>query len=188
MLGLQSTEQPSPLDNDNSQNQSVIAADAKKVVSYVLARFGSGAAADKQRAARAQWFLNNAALGNLVAAQCLLGGTINTASHESPMYASAVTALQSTAIGANLWQEAVAAGPQWSTADSAASYPIMSGWVSAYARQYGLPVASVTGATTAPPTGTVVAGLPSVAGISPLVLIGGGVLLFLLLRRRSAAN
>lgn len=149
-----------------SSGGSNIPADVATVTNLVAA-FGGGSQADAQRAARAQWFLSKAQQGNVAAAQCLLGGLNTVASHEQPMYQAAVTALQASALGAETWQSAVAAGPFWSLQDSAASYPNMTAFVNSYTPRSVLAIGTT-------------------AAHSPLLWIAGaGVLALVLMRRRT---
>jgi hypothetical protein len=102
---------------------------AAPAVQNIMGQFTGGNSTDQARLARCQWFLTQASLGNVGAAQCLLGGQNTVASNELPYYNAAISSLQSTAFGAEVWQAAVAAGPYWSLSDSATSYPQMTAYV-----------------------------------------------------------
>ena len=122
---------------------------ASSVVNEFKSLFGQ-TTDDRQRAARAAFFLQNALQENVAAAQCLLGGQHNTASHERPMYDKAVAALQQTSAGAATYQQALTAGPYWSTSDTAASYPNMQ----AFVMQWGAAHNTATVTPPAPPAPT----------------------------------
>lgn len=139
---------------------------------------GSGSA-DQQRQARVNYFLGLAESGNVAAAQVLLGGTQNTASHERPMYNTAITQLQDTPVGSQVLAQAQQAGPFWSTSDSASNYPVMRNFVQTWANQNSiggaLSYATQSGATSLARTTTQIPGI--------VWLVGAGAVAVLLLRR-----
>jgi hypothetical protein len=105
------------------------AAAAYAGVKSLVALFGSNAE-DKNRAARAQYFAEQAAQGNVNAARVLYGGLANTASHERPMYQAAIDAVRQTEAGAAALAQAQVAGPYWSISDTSTNYPVMRAFTS----------------------------------------------------------
>lgn len=76
---------------------------------------------DAVRQAREQVFEQGAKQGSITAGRIMIGGTLNTASHESPMYQAGIQRLQQDPVGAKVMAAAALAGPYWDTTDNASS-------------------------------------------------------------------
>lgn len=105
------------------------AAAAYAGIKNLIGLFGSNQE-DRNRAARAQYFAQLAADGNVNAARVLYGGLANTASHERPMYQAAIDAVNQTQAGAAALAQAQIAGPYWSDTDTSTNYPVLRAFAS----------------------------------------------------------
>lgn len=98
----------------------------------ISSALSSGTKTDQQRQARCNDIKSRALAGNVYAAQCLLGGQQNTASHERPMYDAAIAEVTQSDSGAAALAVARSKGAYWSASDSAASYPQMTAYMNAW--------------------------------------------------------
>lgn len=160
--------------------------------------FHGGAATDATRQARADWFGTNAIQGrSVMAARILIGGTQNTASHESPMYDAEIAKV--AAQQPNVMNAAYAAGPYWDTTDDATSSKMRALVTQEVASNGIAPVtpATYTGANagtslvTTTPSVRLVAPASSVSSTMMYWVLGGIVVVlgiaFLVSRRRGGA-
>src|SRR5678815_719357 len=94
-----------------------VAIESFKAIESTL--FNGGATRDAQRQARCDWFTQAALAGSVTAARILIGGTIKTASNESPMYTKAIGIVQQTA--PDIMSAAQSQGAYWIDGDDATS-------------------------------------------------------------------
>jgi hypothetical protein len=137
--------------------------------------FGGGSAIDQQRQARANYFGQLAMQGNVAAAQILLGAIPNVSGNEQPMWQNWISQLSASAAGQQTLQRAQSLGPWWpvGSSDTVANYPIMKNFVAQWAAANPLSTIAANVST----------GVGAVArsGVAPWLLVGGGVLAFVLL-------
>lgn len=88
----------------------------QSIISDASSFLGKTGLTDAQRQARADFFGHSAANGSVTSARYLIGGTQNTASHESPMYQQWINSLEQGTfgdLGATVMAEAEAQGAKW---------------------------------------------------------------------------
>src|SRR5689334_4827028 len=149
-------------------------AGALVVIKDLASAFSSGSTRDAQRAARANYFGNLAVQGNVGAAQIILGALVpNVSGNELSMWQVWLNQLQQSAQGQATLVQAQQLGPWWpvNSTDTVTDYPIMKAHAAQWAAAH--PLANLPG-------------IPAAIASSSVLpwLIGGGLVLFLLTRKR----
>jgi hypothetical protein len=158
---------------------------AKTIFGDIEGLFKGGSAVDAARAARVQYFLNQANQGNVAAAQIIIGAIPNVAGNEDPMWESAIDQLRSSAAGSNVLAAAQALGPYWpvGSSDTAQSYPIMRSFTANWAA-HNAPLTAIANTLTGGAVNTLFGG-SAPSGASSLLVFGAvGLAAYLYLRKR----
>lgn len=153
-----------------------------------LSSFMGGAAVDAQRAARVQYFLNQASQGNVAAAQLIIAAPGNVSGNEQSMWNAAISALGGTTVGQATLATARAAGPVWfkNSGDTATNYPVMKNFTSQWAMT-NQPITAIAQGVVNGITGATGARPVSISpNLTPLLLLGaaGTAAYFMFGRRR----
>ena len=117
----------------------------------LLNNLAGGAQRDRDRQARANYFGQLAAGGNVAAAQILLGAIPNVSGNEQPMWQAWIDQLSSSQSGQATLAAARAAGPYWlpGSTDTVTNYPQLKNYVAQWQAAHPLSAAGPAAAVAA---------------------------------------